>query len=401
MKKIILAVLIIACARKEETVLKIGENRYTTLDLKLADSVWSEFLLNRLLANLGMRKDVHLLPPLVEEIPKQERSLIIKKYYEKMVKEKTPLTDADFRKALDEISLRVHLVQLNFETRKQADYAYMMIKKGVPFDTVVLLFRNPKFFSGDIGYVPYHFLSDETRAMIKRMKVGEISPPYRESYHWKIIQLVDKRKEELKNIERIKDVIRTGLKERKERLYLKRMVEELKKKHHVVYNESILPYLFKPYDSIPPIILNTWLVRMDDRELKLGSIHRDLYQLRSRMGYHPEDVLNYEIQNELLYQEALRAGFKEKFWRELRLAREDLIAKHMYKLLITDSINISAAEIDSIISKEGIKNRIQAERLLRESKEKARRKKIMIRLKTELAASLNVAVLNRLGMKEE
>ncbi|HID31992.1 MAG TPA: hypothetical protein EYP24_01265 [bacterium (Candidatus Stahlbacteria)] len=407
-------IIILTCGREEDKVLlAIRGNTYTvgdfqkTLPTNLStrlelEVAWKRFLLKKLLANYGAEKGLDLLPPLVEEIPEVERSTIIKKYYQKMIVEKTPLTKADFKKASDEVSLRVHFSQINFEHKEAADFAYMMVQEGRPFDSIIPFFYNPRFYNGDMGYVPYHFLSDETRAMLRMMKIGEVSPPFQEGRHWKLVFLKDKKKGPLKRIPEIKQVLREGLKKRKERLYLKDMVNFLKVKYQLIYNDTLLPYLLKPGDSIPDPILSDWLVRMNDKELRFGPTHQKLYEVSKKRDLDPRDLLEYEIQNELLYREAIASGFDRKYEPEIRAARENVIADHLYKILVQDSINITRSEIDSLMQERGEKNRRRAEAILKRGKEWERVKFLIVKLEAVLKPSVDSTVLNRiLELKEE
>ncbi|HIE05772.1 MAG TPA: hypothetical protein EYP58_03120 [bacterium (Candidatus Stahlbacteria)] len=404
--------LLAACHPRSEALLTIDDSVYTDRDFKLyypdrfskkeiADSAWYDFFLRKLLAKYVRDQQLDLLPPLIEQIPSVQRSTIIKKFYEKMVKEKTTLTDRDFENAYEEIRTRVHLSQINFENEEMAQKVHQMVQNGFAFDSLTTLFRNPKFFNGDMGYVPYHFLSAEVRAEIKKLKKGEISKPFKELRHWKIIYLKDLRKEKIKPLSEIKDFISTGLKERKEKKFLKKMVANLKQKYKLVYNDSIIPYLLKPRDSIPPQIYNVWVVRMQKKEIGLNSIHNKLYNLYRSKGHDPRDVLDYELQNEILFQEAVSRGYEVKYQAEIEKAVEDLTASFLYKNLVIDSIKVSDSEIESLMKREGIENRVMAKYQLTMKKKKLQESKIFNWLKNQFSISVDSTVLGRLLALEE
>lgn len=404
--------LVIFCSHEHEVFLTIEDINYTVGDFHQycptpfkskieADSAWHDFLLRKLLASLARERKLDYLPPLIEQIPIVEKSTIIKKFYEKMVKDKTPLTDQDFRRAYKEISTRVHLSQINFEKKKTAEFAYKMIKGGRPFDSMIPFFRNKKFFNGDMGYVPYHFLSDETRAEIKKLKAGDISKPFKELRHWKIIYLKDQKKDTLKSLAEIKSFIQGGLKERKERLYLKKMVDNLKKRYNLSYNDSLIPLLFLPRESIPPPDYNKWLVKMEQKEIKLSSIHDTLYSLYKTKGYDPRDVLDLELQNDLLYKEAIKNNYEKRFQSSVRKEVDDLMASMLYKSLILDSIKITNAELDSFMKSQKVKNRKVARFNLLLVKSRSREEKIIRRLEGELSVTLDSLVWSRLLTPKE
>jgi parvulin-like peptidyl-prolyl isomerase len=132
------------------------------------------------------------------------------------------------------------------KAKVRADSIYQAVKGGADFAELAKSLSDDKTNSpqgGDLGYFKWGRMLPEFQEVAFALKINEISPPVKTNYGYHIIQLLDRRKVEMKPYEEEKAQLKEELKRQKYQ-ELRKMadeyIEQLKKDFElVVYDDSL------------------------------------------------------------------------------------------------------------------------------------------------------------------
>jgi len=200
-----------------------------------------------LLVKEAERRKIYLKSKVRERIERQRRILLGQALYDEEVKGKVKVSEAEMRqyylrnKDKFMIPANVDIQRIVVRKRKEAEEILSLIKKGVPFDSLVYRSVSPEAARG--GYM--RGLRKDTRhkeivEVAFRLKKGEISDIILlPDSTYAIIKLIEKRKERTRPFEEVRDEIERTLKEEKQKRLWTRFKLELRKKYGVKYREDI------------------------------------------------------------------------------------------------------------------------------------------------------------------
>lgn len=151
---------------------------------------------------------------------KVEDNILKNRIINAMVKRKVVITDKEieeyYQKHINEYKEegKVHLKAIILPSEEESKRIYNKIKEGeITFEQAVKNYSlGPNISNGgDLGKVNPKDLNPVWKNALQNLNIGEISTPFLYNNQWIILKLVDKQKEDTKNLEQIKEKIRENL----------------------------------------------------------------------------------------------------------------------------------------------------------------------------------------------
>ena len=169
---------------------------------------------------------------------KVRRSLLIMKLQESELRDKVKVTEREARAYYEEnidkyrLSGGYHLLHILIKYPEDKNALAMkrfedkvkevesLLEKGEDFEKVAKKYSDSP--TVDIGIIPLSKMRPEFAKVVKKMKIGEVSPPFKNEFGVNFIKIKDYRSESVKPFSEVKDSIVKILREKK----LKESIEQ-------------------------------------------------------------------------------------------------------------------------------------------------------------------------------
>ncbi|HTP64816.1 MAG TPA: peptidyl-prolyl cis-trans isomerase [Geobacteraceae bacterium] len=253
-------------SKSSQVLARVGDREITTayFDRQLANlpesvqklslhgegkkAILEGFVNREILYTEALKKKIDKDPELVKKFEDMKKELIINAYLQNQIMGKIKVEDkevADFyNNNPGEFRNREEIRISQIVVPDEATAREMLDKLGIRRDFGELaqahsIDKASAERKGDVGWFTYKKLPEEIRDAVFRMKVGEVSKPYKMADGWEIYKITD-RKTISYNFDQVKDVIRMHLSQEKFQKELKTLLDGLKKNTPVQVNEALL-----------------------------------------------------------------------------------------------------------------------------------------------------------------
>jgi len=157
-------------------------------------------------------------PKFKDQLDNLKSQLAQSYFIDEMLKSK--VTDVEVEKQVSKIKEElkdkeeVKIKHILLKTKKEAEDVKKKIQKGEKFDALAKKLstdNNSKDSGGELGYLTKEVLEPDFADKVFAMKKGEISSPFKTSFGWHIVQMIDKRKVSPPNQEQLKEAAKSRL----------------------------------------------------------------------------------------------------------------------------------------------------------------------------------------------
>ncbi|MBI4710346.1 MAG: peptidylprolyl isomerase [Nitrospirae bacterium] len=204
----------------------------------------------------GLEKDKEYMAAL-EEFKKMELiSLLLKKEIEGKVK----VTDEDVKTFYDKHSYEfkageeVKVSHILTAAEAEAQTAYEKIKKGESFAAIAKQVSRDKASAqrgGDLGSIKHGQMVPEFDQYAFRLKVGEMSAPFKTRFGYHIIKVTGKKEGTQLAFDQIKEAVKRRLMAEKQKDIFDTMIEDLKKEAKLNIDKKALEAVEIPKAEVP------------------------------------------------------------------------------------------------------------------------------------------------------
>jgi len=224
---------------------QIPEDYKLQLDKSMVlDQMISEKLLIQEAINMGLEEDKDVL----EQIRKMTEQILAQTLIEREILDEVKISDEEVAKYYTENKNdftekeQVHLLNILVETEEEAQDILEQLKTGGDFGEIAReKSTGPSAAQGgDLGYLSKGTIIPEIEEVIFALEIGTISEIINTEYGFHILKILDKKPEEVKTIEEVKEDIIQTLLPTKQKEAFENLLEELKSKVEIEINEEAL-----------------------------------------------------------------------------------------------------------------------------------------------------------------
>lgn len=192
------------------------------------------------------------LPEIQKELDELTRNFLAKKYLEAKLK-KIEITEPEVREYYEKnktkyvipegVELKHILIYVSNKASKEeeekalnkAQQIRAQILKGAKFEEMAKKYSDDKASKdkgGALGIIRRGETDPEFESQVFKLKPGEISPPIRSTFGYHLVKLERKEPQKQMSFEEAREMAKKDLKEEKEEVYIKSLLEELNKKYN-------------------------------------------------------------------------------------------------------------------------------------------------------------------------
>jgi peptidyl-prolyl cis-trans isomerase C len=208
-----------------------------------------EGMINReILYKEAVKKGINKDAEIKRKLEDMEKELVISTFIQREFGNKLMVDDKEvqdyYNTHINEFRNReeIRISQIVVSEEKDAKDVIGKLKEGKDFGALAAEYSIDKqsaLRKGDVGYYTYKMLPAEIRDSVFRLKVGDISGPYKMPDGYEIYKITDRRTVSY-SFDQVKNAIKLQLIDQKIQDSLKTYLDDLKKNMKIQINESLL-----------------------------------------------------------------------------------------------------------------------------------------------------------------
>lgn len=360
MRKIMISLLIvffIINCTKDETLVRIGDEKFSLRDFKeqyqvapTDDSVKvmekvDDFINNRLILieakELGYEKD----PVVLAAMETNRRDIIIRGYYQSEVIDKSKISDAEVRKVYNQMTDQYHLAMIVQNNDSIVEHITNELKRKVPFDSLIRYSLDTLTQNGDIGTFSAFSIPEELLKALKKTKVGGVTGPVRFGEFVYFLKLIEHKKSKTPAFNEVREDIKNNLLREKAKKKGEEFIDKLIKEARTEYNQEGLDILLKPDSLITEKDLETWVVKKYDTSyVRVRAIIDAVRNQYKASGIDPKILIERVLIPDLVYDAAMKANAERspKIKQELNKAFDNLIYQKFYSDRVLEKVRVDS-----------------------------------------------------------
>lgn len=451
---LLLFVLIVACAQKDDTILVNVKDQKLTREAfirryrlskafqntaKYTPETIKKFVEENLLENLLMLADAYDMkfdhtPELASQILEERKRILTRRngpLYRKIVNENFNVSEQEIQNYYSQLQNEVKIAHIVVTSRQLADSVYNLLNQGHDFDKMARKYSIDMSSRERGGALDQYFvpgtLGEEFDKTVFALKVNEISKPVRTNFGYHIIKLLGSRPVTKKPYDSLKTQLQDHLKEMRVNQMSEAYSDSLIKKYHIKVDEANTVKIIQAYKQTdpnenPPRIAFDQLTKPELEsalvEYKGGqwTIHDFIkkYNNASIINRFPllteADINNFvqkEIILDVMYLEALSLSLEqdEKFQDEFQRSKDLIVLRAYRQAKMYENIEVDEDEIKTFYEAnksrfsdqpfESVRNIINSE--LRGKKVKAQLDQLLAELRNKYPVKYHQSVLKSIA----
>ncbi len=159
---------------------------------KLLDSLIN----HTLLVQAAYAKHIDSSPEVARILDANRSRFLLDALYHVRIDNKINVTEAELRQIYDDLQYQIRAFHILFDNPDTAQMVFNKLKAGANFEEMAYQYSidpNARRDRGDMGYFIRGTGPEEIERVIFKLDVGEITPPFKSSYGYHIIKVVDKK----------------------------------------------------------------------------------------------------------------------------------------------------------------------------------------------------------------
>jgi peptidyl-prolyl cis-trans isomerase C len=208
-----------------------------------------EGMINReILYKEAVKKGINKDAEIKRKLEDMEKELVISTFIQREFGSRLMVEDKEvqdyYNTHMNEFRNReeIRISQIIVPEEKDATDILGKLRQGQDFGALAAEYSTDKpsgLRKGDVGYYTYKMLPDEIRDSVFRLRVGDISSPYKMPDGYEIYKITDRRTVSY-SFDQVKNAIKLQLIDQKIQDSLKTYLDDLKKNMKIQINESLL-----------------------------------------------------------------------------------------------------------------------------------------------------------------
>ncbi len=327
--------------------------------------ILDSMIVNRLLILAAYENNIDQLEEVNRIVVANRDKFLLDVLYQKMVIQKSEVSDAEIRAHYDMIENKVRASHILVENLDTAKALLARISEGENFEKLAFEYsKDPSAQrnKGDLGYFLWGSMVNEFQEAAYAMEPGEVSPPVKTRFGYHIIKLVDKQPNDLRlDFETMKSELKLQIGNKKRSDLMNEYYDDIKERYPITIDTTTCNYLLKKREFLYPEQMLASLPKNDfdpeqldrnEKELILAtwdggqmSIVEYLEQAKQMPPAMKPDFDNYDSLTTIVFQlkrldiltyEAVRKGIDkdDEFVRKIKLFKEIAMAD----IMLNDSL---------------------------------------------------------------
>ncbi len=310
---------IVGCSFESKTLVTIGDGKYSVADfterVKFAPTEDStqraakvEEFVNQMLvvaeAKAAGYEDDAVVKAAFEE---NRKEVIWRSYYTDVVLGKVKVNDSEVRELYRKIVDQYHLAQIVVAEESLANYVGSALKKGMPFESLLVHSLDTLTENGDIGTFSALSIPDEIMIPLKNLKQGDVTDVIEFGGYFMFFKVIDHTTAETPTYDEVKENIKSNLWQEKARAEGENYFNKIMERAKVEYNPEGLEILVKPESLITESDLDTWVVKKYDTSyVYVRSVIEAVRYLHRGSNVDPKYLIDQRLFSDLIYDDAIK-----------------------------------------------------------------------------------------------
>lgn len=310
-----------------------------------------------------------------------QEQLALRALIQQLAPSDVPVSDAEVQALYRNRANEAHALIVFTPDRAACDQAFAEIQRGADFGATADRFNTtgmtPK--GGDLGFITPGTLMPVLDDALTRGVPGKVLGPIESPTDgWFLVKVVERRSRQQEPFEEVREMLRRGLQQGKQRVLLNRVQHDLTAQYHVTVEAGALQSLFARYNTpgdtvmmggvpVPaaakptPEEARQVLVRYDGEEGKpgtgtytLGEAMLDLQDAsKPRPNWTIQPMIDQWLKNAALQRVALiearrrRLGEEPARARQARAQVENVLLQTAYEALVLNSATPTSADVQA------------------------------------------------------
>ncbi|MCX7994586.1 MAG: peptidyl-prolyl cis-trans isomerase [candidate division WOR-3 bacterium] len=358
---LLLVVIFFMVCRRNDTFVVIGDERFTLSDFNdfyqftpaddsLRRAKIIEDFINQKMAIIEARATGYAEDSVVmASMEASKRDVIIREYYKKKVLDKIKIKESEIRKVYEQFVNQYHLAEIVVENDSVAKHIMKELKKGIPFESLLVYSLDTITPGGDIGFNSEFQMPSEVARILKRTKVGKVAGPIKLGNYIYFFKLLERRRLTSPKYEEVKENLKSNMIRQKATEFGQKYIENLLKQARVEYNQEGINLLSKPESTLTEKELNTWVVRKYDTNfVRVKTVIRSVQaHLKKAPHLDPKFLIERELIPELVFERARqeKAENYPEIRRALNKTLDILIYQKYYSDNITEKVRVDSHQV--------------------------------------------------------
>jgi peptidyl-prolyl cis-trans isomerase C len=392
---VVLAALLAGCSSGPPVLAKVGDRKITVDDfLDVASRSQSQYAGSPDSAKAALLDDLVKRELVVSEAIKRglvspadqaqklrqaQEQLALRALIQQLAPRDAPVSDAEVQALYQQRANEAHALIVFSPDRAACDQAFGEIQRGADFGATADRFNTtgmtPK--GGDLGFITPGTLMPVLDEALTRGALGKVIGPIESPADgWFLVKVIERRPRQQEPFEQVREMLREGLQQGKQRVLMNRVQHDLMTQYHVAVEAGASQALFARHNSpkdtmmvgssrmpVPaaptPEEARQVLVRYDSAEGKpgaytLGEAMLDLQDAsRPAPNWLVMPMIDQWLKNAVLQRVALIEARRRHLAEEPALARqaraqvENVLLQTAYETLVLGSAQITADDVQA------------------------------------------------------
>ena len=291
--------LLMGCEKTDGTVVaKVGDERITVQDFReflernplgyrnadeefegkrmLLDSLIS----HNLLIQAGYSRHIDQSPEVARIMEANRERFLLDALYYGHVDSKISVSETELRNIYDDLGYQLRAFHIMFRNLDTANMVFGRLKAGENFEQLAYQYSvdpRAKRNRGDMGYFVRGTGPEDFEKVVFALEVGEISPPFRTSYGYHIVKLVDRKAEPSRETyARVRQSLEQQVKLAKRNELTEQYFDSIAAKYPVTVDTAVTSYLIQKRKNLYPPVVVERLPKYDFDDEQLDRDEREL-----------------------------------------------------------------------------------------------------------------------------
>ena len=291
--------LLLGCGKTDGTVVaKVGDEKISVREFRefldrnplgyrsaeeefegkrmLLDSLIS----HTLLVQAGYTRHIDQSPEVARIVEASRRRFLLDSLYYSHVDSKISVSESELKKIYDDLGFQLRAFHILFRDPDTANMVFEKLKAGENFEQLAHQYsvdERARRNRGDMGYFVRGTGPEDFEKVVFDLEVGEITPPFKTSYGYHIVKLVDRKPEESREpYARVRSSLEEQVRMAKRQELTQRYFDSIATRYPVTVDTAVTDYLIQKRNRLYPPVVVERLPKWDFDDEQLDRDEREL-----------------------------------------------------------------------------------------------------------------------------